>query len=64
MTLTSSDIAPGSRIADEQVFKGFGCAGGNISSVRDGLSGANKHIASCLDLVSSRLGWAGGRSNG
>jgi phosphatidylethanolamine-binding protein (PEBP) family uncharacterized protein len=31
MTLTSPDIAPGARIADEQVFKGFGCAGGNIS---------------------------------
>ena len=29
--LTSPDIAPGARIADEQVFKGFGCTGGNIS---------------------------------
>lgn len=31
MTITSPDIAPGARIADEQVFKGFGCKGGNIS---------------------------------
>src|SRR5579872_3221367 len=31
MTLTSPDIAPGGKIADEQVFKGFGCTGGNIS---------------------------------
>ena len=31
MTLTSPDIAPGAKIADEQVFKGFGCTGGNIS---------------------------------
>ena len=31
MTLTSPDIAPGAKIADEQVFSGFGCTGGNIS---------------------------------
>jgi Raf kinase inhibitor-like YbhB/YbcL family protein len=31
MTLTSPDIAPGARIADEQVYKGFGCTGGNTS---------------------------------
>ena len=31
MTLTSPDIAPGARIANEQVLKGFGCAGANIS---------------------------------
>ena len=31
MTLTSPDIAPGARIANEQVFKGFGCTGANIS---------------------------------
>jgi Raf kinase inhibitor-like YbhB/YbcL family protein len=31
MTLTSPDIASGGKIADEQVFKGFGCTGGNIS---------------------------------
>ena len=31
MTRTSPDIAPGGKIADEQVFKGFGCTGGNIS---------------------------------
>jgi Raf kinase inhibitor-like YbhB/YbcL family protein len=31
MTLTSPDIAPGAKIADEQVFNAFGCTGGNIS---------------------------------
>src|SRR5450755_1006443 len=31
MTLTSSDIKEGGNIANEQVFKGFGCTGGNIS---------------------------------
>jgi hypothetical protein len=31
MTLTSSDIKEGATIANEQVFKGFGCTGGNIS---------------------------------
>ena len=31
MTLTSSDIKEGSTIANEQVFKGFGCTGGNAS---------------------------------
>src|ERR1039458_9504651 len=31
MTVTSPDIKPGARIADEQVAKGFGCSGGNVS---------------------------------
>ena len=30
-TLASADIAPGGRIAETQVFKGFGCSGGNVS---------------------------------
>ena len=30
-TLTSSDIAPGGKIAETAVFNGFGCKGGNIS---------------------------------
>jgi hypothetical protein len=30
-TLTSTDIAPGGRIAEAQVFNGFGCQGGNVS---------------------------------
>ena len=29
LTLTSPDLAPGARIADEQVGNGFGCSGGN-----------------------------------
>src|ERR1700761_3596600 len=31
MTLTSTDIKEGGTIANEQVFKGFGCTGGNLS---------------------------------
>ena len=31
MTLTSPDIAEGATIGNEQVFKGFGCTGGNVS---------------------------------
>jgi Raf kinase inhibitor-like YbhB/YbcL family protein len=31
LTLRSPDIKPGTRIADEQVFSGFGCTGKNIS---------------------------------
>jgi Raf kinase inhibitor-like YbhB/YbcL family protein len=31
MTLTSSDFKEGGNIANEQVFKGFGCTGGNVS---------------------------------
>ena len=29
--ISSPDIAPGAKIAEEQVFSGFGCKGGNIS---------------------------------
>ena len=31
MTLTSSDLKEGDTIVNEQVFKGFGCAGSNVS---------------------------------
>jgi Raf kinase inhibitor-like YbhB/YbcL family protein len=31
MSLASSDIKEGGTIANEQVFKGFGCTGGNVS---------------------------------
>jgi Raf kinase inhibitor-like YbhB/YbcL family protein len=31
MTLTSSEIKPDGKIADEQVFNGFGCTGQNVS---------------------------------
>jgi len=30
-TLTSTDITPGGKIAEAQVFNGFGCKGGNVS---------------------------------
>ncbi|TCJ14988.1 YbhB/YbcL family Raf kinase inhibitor-like protein [Parasulfuritortus cantonensis] len=29
--LTSPELQPGARLADEQVFNGFGCQGGNVS---------------------------------
>ena len=31
LTLTSTDIAPGGRIAEAQIFNGFGCTGPNTS---------------------------------
>jgi Raf kinase inhibitor-like YbhB/YbcL family protein len=31
MTVTSAEIKEGATIANEQVFKGFGCSGGNVS---------------------------------
>jgi len=31
MTLTSTDLKPAGKIADEQVFNGFGCTGMNVS---------------------------------
>ena len=31
LTLTSPDIKPGAKMADEQVFNSFGCTGKNIS---------------------------------
>ena len=31
MTLTSPDVKPGGKIADEQVFNSFGCTGQNVS---------------------------------
>ena len=31
LTLTSPDVKQGGKIADEQVFNGFGCSGGNVS---------------------------------
>jgi phosphatidylethanolamine-binding protein (PEBP) family uncharacterized protein len=30
-TLSSAEIKPGATIAEAQVFKGFGCEGGNVS---------------------------------
>lgn len=31
--LKSADIAPGAKITDKRVYKGFGCEGGNVSPV-------------------------------
>ena len=30
MTLTSADLKEGATVANEQVFKGFGCSGNNV----------------------------------
>jgi Raf kinase inhibitor-like YbhB/YbcL family protein len=47
MTVTSSELKDGGTIADEQVFKGFGCAGGNISPALSwsGAPGGTKSFA-------------------
>jgi phosphatidylethanolamine-binding protein (PEBP) family uncharacterized protein len=31
MSLTSADLKEGATVANEQVFKGFGCTGSNVS---------------------------------
>jgi len=48
--LKSADIAPGATIADTFVFKGFGCAGGNLSPALD-WSGAPEGTQSFALLV-------------
>ena len=45
LTLTSPDIKPGARIADEQIANGFGCSGGNVSPALS-WSGAPKETKS------------------
>ena len=48
--LESPDIKPGGRIAEEQVYKGFGCTGGNVSPELN-WSGAPKGTKSFALLV-------------
>ncbi|MBB4196915.1 kinase inhibitor [Rhodoblastus sphagnicola] len=50
LELKSPDIAPGATIADKFVFKGFGCAGGNLSPALD-WSGAPEGTQSFALLV-------------
>jgi Raf kinase inhibitor-like YbhB/YbcL family protein len=45
LSLTSADIKPGAKIADEQVFNSFGCTGKNISPALN-WSGAPKNTKS------------------
>jgi len=47
LTLTSADIKEGASIANEQVFKGFGCTGGNLSPALSwsGAPAATKSLA-------------------
>src|ERR1700687_1159039 len=47
MTLTSADIKEGATIANEQVFKGFGCTGNNVSPALSwsGAPGGTKSFA-------------------
>ena len=50
MTLTSTDIKEGGTIANEQVFKGFGCTGGNVSPELSwsGAPSGTKSLAVCI----------------
>ena len=54
MTLTSPDIAPGAKIADEQVFNAFGCTGGNISPALVLVGRADGHEELCALGLRSR----------
>ena len=47
MTLTSADLKEGATIANEQVFKGFGCTGSNVSPALSwsGAPGGTKSFA-------------------
>ena len=52
LSLTSPDIKPGARIADEQVFSAFGCTGKNISpalSWKDAPKGTKSFALSVYD---------------
>jgi Raf kinase inhibitor-like YbhB/YbcL family protein len=51
MTLTSPDIKPSGRIANEQVFNGFGCSGQNVSPALawSGAPKATKSFAVSMD---------------
>jgi Raf kinase inhibitor-like YbhB/YbcL family protein len=52
LSLTSPDIKPGARIADEQVFNSFGCTGKNISpalSWKDAPKGTKSFALSVYD---------------
>ena len=53
MTLTSTDIKEGGTIANEQVFKGFGCTGGNVSPELSwsGAPGGTKSLADRKSVV-------------
>ena len=50
MTLTSPQIKPGGKIADEQVFNGWDCKGGNVSPELD-WSGAPKGTKSFVVTI-------------
>ena len=43
MSLTSAEIKEGGTIANEQVFKGFGCTGGNVSPSPELERSAQRH---------------------
>ena len=50
--LTSTDFQPGGRLSENQVFKGFGCEGGNISpqlSWRDAPAGSKSFAITVYD---------------
>jgi phosphatidylethanolamine-binding protein (PEBP) family uncharacterized protein len=60
MTLTSSDLKEGGTIVNEQVFRGFGCAGGNVSpalSWSGAPSGQASPSASTIRNAPTGSGW-------
>ena len=60
MTLTSPDLKEGATIANEQVFKGFGCTGGNVSpalSWSGAPSGTKSFAVSIYDPDAPTGGW-------
>ena len=50
LSITSTDIKPNAKIADEQVFNGFGCTGENVSPALN-WSGAPKGAKSLALMV-------------
>ena len=53
MTLTSGDIKEGATIVNEQVFKGFGCTGGNISPALSWSGAPGRHQELCGEHLRS-----------
>ena len=62
MSLTSTDLKEGATIANEQVFKGFGCTGSNVSPALSwsGTPGGTKSFAVTSMIRMRRPAAAGG----
>ena len=57
MTLTSPDIKEGATIANEQVFKGFGCTGSNLSPALSwsGAPSGTKSLAVSIQAILPKM---------